>query len=156
MSKVQLARWLKDAQKGIFNIPQLEQLDFPKAITATFLIVSLQVVRAHSLDHFFEVGFAETQEAAKEKGKTDQQSIHTYVHCVFLTSDSGALTGVTFLGRIHCRPSPNKNGSFELASSSSVSVFKSPDGWVVKSLEEKTISLDEQVMTKRGWLFGAK
>jgi hypothetical protein len=78
---------------------------------------------------------------------------HTYRHCILIKSEAGIVTGLTFMSKLRIRPSPTKKKSFEFLSGAGMGVYRSPDGWVIKKLQEKSVSLTEELLMKRGWLF---
>lgn len=74
---------------------------------------------------------------------------HHFSTCLFLNGENGQLTGLTILAKVRCRPTTDQK--FEIVSSAGRSVVDSPDGWVLATLPERTVILDENLLLRRGW-----
>jgi hypothetical protein len=73
--------------------------------------------------------------------------------CLLLTAESGWLTTLATMTSLRFRPSRRDPAQFELSCGAGLSLYRDPDGWKIKLLEERTVSLAERSLRARGWLF---
>lgn len=99
-----------------------------------------------------EVGVAKSRRtiASSVRGGS---AAHHYSNCLFQNSEHGLLTGLTILPKVRRRRIANQR--FEIVSSAGLSIFHSPEGWVLAALPERTVVLDQSLLMKRGWNLNA-
>lgn len=72
--------------------------------------------------------------------------------CLLLTSELGLMTAMAVMTHVRFRPSRQEEGVFEFTSGAGFSVYRDPDGWRIKLLKERTVSLAKETLKARGWL----
>jgi hypothetical protein len=93
-----------------------------------------------------EIGLAQGQSSSK---RSPVKLLH---QCLLLTTESGLMTAMAIMTHLRFRPSQQKNGLFELTCGAGFSVYHDPDGWRIKLLQERTVSLTRKTLKERGWL----
>jgi len=79
---------------------------------------------------------------------------HTLEHCLLLTSESDHLTTLAAMNRLRVRTLRGKDEPVEFSSGAGFSLYRDPDGWKIKLLEERTIALSHKALHDRGWQLG--
>ena len=151
-------RWVKELQQGTFllsDIQRMEKLQYSEVLEHLSLVFPHKVLD-RKLTGNQEVGLAQSSRTIGTSQREAQKQVaQVYHHCLFLTSDSGMLTGLTLMSKLRFRRSSSKKGAFELVSGYGASVFRDIDGWMLKVLGEKKIILSKDVLIRRGWLFAS-
>jgi hypothetical protein len=82
----------------------------------------------------------------------------TFEHCLFLTGESEHLTTLAVMSQLRARTPGGRDEAVQLSCGAGFSLYRVPDGWKIKLLEERTISLSRQALHERGWRldFGAE
>jgi len=75
----------------------------------------------------------------------------TFQHCLFLTSESDHLTTLAAMNLLRVRTPHGDDEPVELSSGAGFSLYRDPDGWKIKLLEERTISLSRKALHEHGW-----
>jgi hypothetical protein len=70
-----------------------------------------------------------------------------------VTSEAERLTTVAFLDLLTVSIPRGTDEPVELTSGSGYSLYHDPDGWKVKLLVERSISLNRATLRERGWHF---
>lgn len=153
MATTQIDKWAQELRSGIFNVADFNRMGKFKIddVLAELTVLFPHKFLEHETQKSHEIGLALWHGRVARAGQKGVS--HTYRHCLLLKSQAGVLTGLTLMWKLRFRPSPTEKKSFEFLSGAGMSVFRSPDGWVIKVLEEKTVSLPERLLLKRGWFF---
>ena len=148
MSAQQIEDWVQRLRVGTLELFDLE--DFEK----------LQIEDlSHKLSAAYPLHFLERRQRAKQEiglaqsqTKSRRWSSRLLHQCLLLTSESGLMTAMSVMTQIHFRPSQEQEGVFDLTSGAGFSVYHDPDGWRIKLLHQRTVSLTQESLSRRGWL----
>jgi hypothetical protein len=162
MTAAQVDEWAERLKAGTLNLTDLG--------TAEGIHGSDIVNRLRSLFpiHFFErrqrskweVGLAQTRRRHATVGRASSSrtplekrtaTTDTFHHCLFLTSESERLTTVAVMSLLRVRTPRGENELVELISGAGFSLYRDPDGWKIKLLQERSISLNRKALQERGW-----
>jgi hypothetical protein len=130
---------LKSGTIDISDVHSLEQLDVRQLVDE---------LSAAFPERFLERRIADKWEVGLAKAKAG----HRLNRCILLTSESGQLTTVAMMAFVEFRPSVQNAAVVDISSGGGFSLYRTPDGWKTKLLEEKTVSLATSELAKRGWL----
>jgi hypothetical protein len=134
---------LKSGVIGLADVPVLESLEIPRLLELLGPYFPVRFLEGQQRNGKREIGLARERNSAAET--------HTFRRCLLLTSEGGRLTTVAVLSQLVVRVKQGEDETLELVSASGFSLFRDPDGWKVKTLEEKTVSLSRQTLQARGW-----
>lgn len=131
---------LKTGTIDVSDIQTLEQLDVDQLISDVSVAYPARFLE-HRVGDKWEVGLAKDrrQDACRR--------------CLMLTSEHGRLTTIAVIDSIEIQPSSAATGSYEVITGGGFNLYRTPDGWKVKPMEEKSVTLTKATMQKRGWLF---
>ena len=154
MATTKIDQWARELQSGTINIADFGRIGKFKfaEVLAELTAIFPHKFLERTTQNSYEVGLALVHGQTSRAGQ--KGVIHSYRQCILLKSEVGVLTGLTLLNKLRFRPSSTENNSFEFFSGAGISAFHSPDGWIIKVLEEKTVSLTTKLLTQRGWLVG--
>jgi hypothetical protein len=148
MSAPQLQNWVQRLQVGTLELFDLEAFE---KLRVEDLV--------HELSRGYPVRFLESRHGKKQEiGLAQGQSSNKrwptkHLHqCLLLTTESERMTAMAVMTHLRFRPSQQQQGFFELMSGAGFSVYHDPDGWRVKLLQERTVSLTRRSLKDRGWL----
>ena len=148
MSTEQTQDWVHRLQAGMLELFDLKNFE-------NLRIDDL----AHELSGVYRVRFLESHKGGKQEiGLAQDQSgskrwpTRQLNQCLLLTSEGQVMTGMAVMTHIRLRPARKKEGMLELSSGGGYSVYHDLDGWRIKLLQERTVSLTPKSLTKRGWL----
>ena len=103
----------------------------------------------------FPVIFLQSRRPGKwEVGRAQSRHGNTFRHCVLLTSEAGRITTLARMTSLRVRPPGGTRNHYEIKVGAGYSLYRDPDGWKVKLLEERTTSLPKSLIEKRGWKLG--
>jgi hypothetical protein len=141
MATVQLNDTLEMLGVGVVDLGALELLE------------ELDVRNLCSdLSPSFPVRFLELRRGRKrEFGLAQSRRKGKYRRCLLLTCESDALTTLALIAFIRIRQSREASAESELTTGGGFSLYHDPDGWKVKLLEERTVSLTRETLIQRGW-----
>jgi hypothetical protein len=149
MSIQQTRDWVQRLQAGtleLFDLEAFENLridDLTRELGSAFPLRFLQRRRGTKQ----EIGLAQNQSSSR------RWPTILLRQCLLFTSESGLMTAMAAMTQLRFRPSQQQEGTFELASGAGFSVYHDPDGWRIKLLQERTVSLTRKTLRDRGWLF---
>ncbi|GEM_PF-6170454 len=153
MSTAQAISWVDKIKTGAVDLSDLESLDnvaleevveqLRPAFPVCFLDRRLRDKR--------EIGLAQKWRSYASK-QGPAQSSQVFRNCRLLTCETGNLTTVTTMTFLRVRPSSQKPESLELDSGAGYSLYRDPDGWKIKLMEERTVHLPVPLLKKHGWL----
>ena len=138
--------WLQRLRAGAMDVSDLElleQLNMETALTQLLPLFPHKFLD-HRIRDKHEVGLA-----AKFRRRGPAKS---FQHCILLTSQSQSLTTFAKMTALRIRPSKKKSGNMELSCGAGFNLYRDPDGWRIKLLEESTISLSPESLQSRGWI----
>lgn len=131
---------LKSGTVNVSDIATLEQLDLVKLVGELSSYYPIEFLN-HRIGEKWEIGLA--QDCVSDE----------FQRCLILTSERGHLTTIAVMASINVQQSPSSPDIYEMTSGGGYSLYRTPDGWKIKFLEEKQISLKRDVLKRRGWLF---
>jgi len=150
MTTQQLDRWAERLASGeveLANIERISPVPFEQLLTRIASEFPYRMLDRR-LRRRREIGVAKSHRQNVSGGRGGTVT-HHFANCLLLNSESGVLTGLTIMSKIRCRRTTNQN--FEIVSGSGLSIVHSPEGWVLAALPERTVVLDESLLSKRGW-----
>jgi hypothetical protein len=68
-----------------------------------------------------------------------------------LTSESDRITTLAAMPLLRARVPRDRDEPIQLSCGAGFSLYADPDGWKLKLLEERTITLSRQALQERGW-----
>jgi hypothetical protein len=163
MKAAEVSDWTERLKAGVLDladVPLLEALELPRVLESVKPHYPVRFLEGQQRNGKQEIGLARERRfsaAVRRPGKTKTPTrqhvaeTHTFRHCLLLTSESGRLTTLAVLSRLMVRIKQGEDEPLELVSGSGFSLYRDPDGWKVKPLEEKTVPLSRKVLQARGW-----
>lgn len=133
---------LKSGSVNVSDIATLEQLDIEQLVDE---------LSSHYLIEFLNHRIGEKWEVGLAKGRVNDE----FQRCLMLTSERGHLTTIAVMAFINFQQSPSSPDLCDMTSGAGYSLCRTPDGWKIRSLDEKRVSLKRDVLKKRGWLFAS-
>ena len=76
-----------------------------------------------------------------------------YRHCVFLSGEGDAVTGIGVVTRLRVRPIRKPFHGLSLLTGRGFKLDRTIDGWQLNPHVKRTIKLTEDLLQKRGWNF---
>lgn len=131
---------LKSGAVNVSDIATLEQLDIEQLVGELSSHYPIEFLN-HRIGEKWEVGLAKNHVSDE------------FQRCLMLTSEGGHLTTIAVMAFIGFQQSPSSPEFCDMTSGAGYSLYRTPDGWRIKSLDEKQVSLKRNVLKKRGWLF---
>lgn len=133
--------WVERIKSGTLNVSDLESLG---RVDADDVVADL--------NRLYPVRFLEgSQRAKREVGLAQSRQRQKYLHCLLLTSEDGRVTSLAALTCLRIRRLSGSADRWEVTCGAGFNLYHDPDGWRLKLLEERTISLSEETLRKRGW-----
>ena len=103
----------------------------------------------------FPVKFLESRGKDKwEIGLAQSCRRRNFQQCLLLTSERGRVTTLGMMTFVRVRQSRGSSGVYEFSSGGGFSLYRDPDGWKLKLLNEQTVKLPKEMLQKRGWRIG--
>jgi hypothetical protein len=109
----------------------------------------------------YEVGMARSLQFELAARKTSG-SLFPAVHllpvlrnCLFVSAYDNVLGEVTSAASVHVMPQGDASGNVIVRMGRGFKLDRSPDGWVLKPLKTREVTLTEAFLAKRGWKFDA-
>ena len=141
MLTAQIGSILENLRAGVIEASDLERLEE---------LGSQQVLEELACQ--YPVRFLESRGPEKwEFGQAQSRRRNLYRHCLLLTSEQGRLTTLAMLTFLRIRPPGKPTGTYEFTSGGGFSLYRDPDGWKLKLLEERKTTLTKKLMERRGW-----
>jgi hypothetical protein len=133
---------LKSGAINVSDITLLEQLDTEQLVD--------------ELSTYYQIQFLDRRVGKKwEVGLAKDRVNDDFHRCLMLTSERGHLTTIAVMACLQIQESLSSPGIYEMTSGGGFSLYRTPDGWRIKSLDEKRVSLKRDSLKKRGWLFAS-
>ena len=138
--------WIQRIKSGTLNVADLDDLADLDAAEVVDRLSDLYPVRflEGSRRDKREIGLAQVQQRQK------------YLHCLLLTTEGDRLTSLAAMTCLRVRRLPGSPDRRELTCGAGFNLYHDPDGWRLKLLEERTISLSDDALRKRGWSLGPR
>jgi hypothetical protein len=86
-----------------------------------------------------------------EIGLAQKRRARRYLRCIVLTFEFDRLTSLASMTYLRFRRSARQPEVRELASGAGFNLFRDIDGWKIKLLEERKVTLPDTSLRKRGW-----
>jgi len=133
--------WVQRIKSGTLNVSDLESLD---RVDADDVVADLS--------RLYPVRFLEgSQRTKREVGLAQSRQRQKYLHCLLLTSEGGRVTSLAAMTCLRVRRLSGSADSWEVTCGAGFNLYHDPDGWRLKLLEERIVSLSEETLRKRGW-----
>jgi hypothetical protein len=75
--------------------------------------------------------------------------------CLFLSSYDDAISEITIIASLHLHPKSGSDNQVILKMGKGFKLDRTPDGWTLKALQRRSVTLTEVFLAKRGWKFEA-
>lgn len=75
--------------------------------------------------------------------------------CLFVSSYEDSISEITVAASIHVLPRGGEAKEVILKLGRGHKLDRTPDGWMIKPLERRSVTLSESFLSKRGWKFDA-
>jgi hypothetical protein len=162
MTTTQALPWLQGLRAGTLDISDLRNVEEARLevvlreVTALFPVQFLDRRQRNKR----EVGLAQSKRrrpgrvgAAHSKKPLRKRiaTTDTFQRCLLLTGEAGQLTTLAFMTQLVVRTPQGVDEAIELECGAGYSVYRDPDGWKSKLLEQRTISLTPPALRERGW-----
>lgn len=151
MATVQTESWIQKLTVGTMDVSDLAALE--QLRKDDILNQLLPLFPHHFLNHRrkdkSEVGMA------KNLHRTNG-NMARYKTCIILTFEKDHITTMAWMKFLRIRPARNRPGQFELFSGAGLSLYRDPDGWKIKWLEEATVILSRETLQTRWNLLDSK
>src|SRR4051794_34503374 len=130
--------WVRGLKAGVLGVSDLQALS---SLPAQDLLAGLRAE--------YPLPFLEGQARDKQEiGLARTRRGPRYRRCVILTFEAGRLTSLAEMTFLRIRPSPKHADDTELTCGAGFNVYHDPDGWRVKLLEERTVTLANESLKK--------
>ncbi len=73
--------------------------------------------------------------------------------CLLLSGEAESVTGVAVATRLIVKPRRKPRRALVLTTGRGFKLDRSPDGWVIKPVKKRTVTLTEEFLRKNGWQF---
>lgn len=133
--------WVQRIKSGTLNVSDLDDLTDLDAEEVVDRLSELYPVR------FFEG----SRRKKREIGLAQVRQRQKYLHCLLLTTEADRLTSLAAMTCLRVRRLPGSADHWELRCGAGFNLYHDPDGWRLKLLEERTITLSQEMLRKRGW-----
>ncbi len=75
--------------------------------------------------------------------------------CLFVSSYGDSITEITATSSLHVRPVWGADNEVQLRMSRGFKLDRTPDGWAIRPLQRRAVTLSEDFLLRRGWKFDA-
>src|ERR1700730_6770071 len=131
--------WKQELKTGVLEVTDLETIS--KMTCQSFLA---------ELQPSFPIRFLEGHTQNKtEIGLAQKRRARRYLRCIVLTFEFDRLTSLASMTYLRFRRSARQPKARELASGAGFNLFRDLDGWKIKLLEERKITLPDTSLRKR-------
>jgi hypothetical protein len=79
--------------------------------------------------------------------------VQVYISCLMLNIEDNLVTGISRLGRLALRTVAEPTPGLSLTTGRGYKLDFTPDGWSLKRLKKRTVTLTEPFLRNRGWNF---
>ena len=161
MISAEIQGMLNQLKIGTFDLSQTARLD---AMSPVELISNLSdtypiVFQRRQIRDKHEIGMArkislETAARRLPGSNFSRYDIFPSIkNCVFISHYANALSEITVVTSIRVRPLGGPTLEVGLKTSRGHKLDKTPDGWIVKQLKSRSVTLSESFLLARGWNF---
>jgi hypothetical protein len=153
-----LLRQLRSGKLDVASAPSLEQLS-PGDLAANLREVYPLVFQERRIRDKYEIGMARSISLETTLRQIPNslflhvRSFLTLSKCVFISSYHDSLGEITTISHIQVVPKGGAALDVTLKMGGGYKLDKTPDGWAVRRLKRRTITLTEPFLVKRGWNF---
>ena len=153
-----LLRQLRSGKLDVANATSLEQFsssDFASDLREVYPLV----FQERRIQNKHEIGMARSisLETAIHQVRNSRFSLiglfPTLSKCIFISSYDDSIGEITAISSIQVVPKGGPTLDVTLKLGVGYKLDKAPDGWTVKRLKRRTITLTEPLLAKRGWNF---
>jgi hypothetical protein len=148
MSTQQISDWVQRLRVGTLELFDLKAFEKMRIADLARQLRAVYPVRFLERDHRTKKEIGLVQSVTRSN-----RWVTLLLHrCLLLTSEHEQMTAMAVMTHIRFRPSRQGDARFELTSGAGFSVYHDPDGWRIKLLQERTVSLTEGALHTRGWI----
>jgi len=167
MTATQVSEWVQRLKAGTLDLTDLrtvEEVRLPDVLDRILAFFPVRFLDRKQRNKW-EIGLAQvrrrhTAAARSPSARTPLRkrtaATDTFQHCLLLTSESDHLTTLAALNLLRVRTPRGEDEPIELSSGAGFNLYRDPDGWKLKLLEERTISLSRKALHKHGWQLGTE
>jgi len=153
-----LLRQLRSGKLDVANAPSLEQLSAGDLVADLREMYPL-VFQERRIRNKHEIGMARSISLETSYHQIpnshffDVRLFRTLRKCVFMSSYNDSLGEITTISHIQVVPKGGADLDVTLKMGGGYKLDKTPDGWTVRRLKRRTITLNEPFLLRRGWNF---
>lgn len=164
MMTIQVKDLLRKLRSGTLDVGAATLLE---QLTASGLISDLRgsypvIFQQRDVGKKHEVGMAHSLRFKLAVRKLDDSLFRqvflfpVLCKCLFVSAYEDAISEITVAASIHIEPKgEGSTKALILKTRQGHKLDKSSDGWVLKPLQRRAVTLDETLLSKRGWKFEA-
>lgn len=143
MPTIELNHVVQNLERGVLELSQdlesFEDLTLAELLPELSNRYPIRFLDRHR-DQTREVGIAQSRRRNRYRG------------CLLLTQEAEGLTTLAFLTFLRFRRPRTPGEPYELATGGGFSLYRPPEGWSIKLLQERTVSLTRHQLQERGWM----
>jgi hypothetical protein len=129
-------------------------------VSARALIAGLKaaysvVFQERTVEQKHEIGMSQERKYVLQHSGDEIPAIAapaSLVHCLFISDYHDKVSEITWAGRIQVRNAP---GGLALTYGKGYKLDRTVDGWTIKPLRIRNVTLSEELLSARGWKFDA-
>ena len=155
MSLVRQVRSGESDQALISTLEHLSAAEFIRELRSSYLVL----FQERRVGHKYEIGLARSVslELARRRLPNSHLSLFFFMpvlrQCMFVSSYDDRITEVTTVASIQVIPAGGDSVEITLRMGLGHKLDKRPDGWFVKKLKKRPVTLSEAFLSARGWNF---
>ncbi|MCS6977961.1 MAG: hypothetical protein NZM31_13270 [Gemmatales bacterium] len=151
MTTTQLEEWAAKLQAGTLDVSDLDllaELRLPSVIDQLKESHPFRFLHRVEPRRRTEIGLARRHRRLRVGSTTT----HAYRDCLMLTAEKDRITTWAYLASVKARVCDTESDPITFVSGGGFSLYHDPDGWKIKPLEERTVTLSRETARGRGWL----
>ncbi len=161
MVSTQMKEILNQLKLGRFDLSQTAQLErFSPAEFLSDLRESYPIVfQERQIRDKHEIGMARRISMETSARQVPGSSFlrfgifHSVKNCVLISDYANSLSEITVLSEIRVRPKSGPSLDVIVKMGRGYKLDKTPDGWYVKQLKNRSVTISESFLLARGWRF---
>jgi hypothetical protein len=156
----ELLRQLRSGNLDISSLSGLERLSARDFVSDLSALYPLMIQERH-IGTRYEVGLARSRKielAVHRNPNTLFASVSldpVLSKCLFVSSYDDSISEITIAASLHLHPRGGTSKHVVLKMGKGLKLDRTPDGWTLKPLQRRSVTLTEEFLSKRGWQFEA-
>lgn len=143
MSTIAIHHIVQDLERGVLDLSH--DLETFEELTLAELLPELS--------HRYPIRFLERYRGqTHEVGIAQTRRRNRYRRCLLVTQEADGLTTLAFVTFLRFRHPRAPDEPYDLTVGGGFSLYRTPDGWNIKLLQERTVSLTRHQLQERGWI----